>query len=117
MTTGSASFERSSARKTFPDALLNSEMPSATWLLVGGLFPAAMIMLCGTSNVVGATADAGSGGAPYAPFGGRLEAETATGVRASITGAVSRGFLDFAARADAGALTAVRISAFSTLYR
>src|ERR1700730_9415460 len=95
-------------------------MPSATWLLVGGLFPAAMIMLCGISNVVGATADAGSAGAPYAILvrsdaacGGRLEAEAATGDRSSIAGAVSRGFLDFAARADAGALTAVRISAFS----
>jgi hypothetical protein len=124
MTTGSASFEGSSARKTLPEALLNSEMPSATWLLVGSLFPAAMIMLCGTSNVVGATAGAVRAGGPYATlvrseaaFGSRLEAEAATGDRSSIAGAVSRGFLDFEARTDAGALTAVSFSAFSTLYR
>src|SRR6266699_120251 len=121
MTTGSASFEGSSARKIFPEALLNSEMPSATWLLVGSLFPVAMIMLCGTSNVVGATAGAGRTYTTLvrseAAFGGRLEAEAATGDRSSIAGAVSRGRLGFAARVDAGALTAVSISAFSTLYR
>src|ERR1700731_439281 len=103
MTTGRPSFERPSARKTFPEALLNSEMPSATWLLVGGLFPAAMTMLCGTSNAVDAAAGAARAAESCtilirseAAFGGRLEAEAATGDRTSIAGAVSRGFLDFA---------------------
>src|SRR5260370_12850273 len=96
----------------------------APGLLFGGWFPAAMIMLCGTSNVVDAAAGAARAAESCtilirseAAFGGRLEAEAATGVRASIADPVSRGFLGFEARADAGALTAVSISAFSTLYR
>src|SRR5712692_4445558 len=124
MTTGSASLAGSSARKTDPEALLNSEIASATWLLVGCLFPAAMTMLCGTSNGVLSTTGAGRAGGPFttlvrseAAFGGRLESEVATGDRSSTTASVSCCFVEREDREDAGALDAVRITAFSALYR
>src|SRR6266849_8241628 len=124
ITTGSASFEGSSARKTVPEALLNSEIPSATWLLVGCLFLAAMTMLCGTSKVVLAVAGADRAGGPFttlvrseAAFGGRLESEVAIGDRSSITASVSCCFVEREDREDAGAFAAVRPPPFSTLYR
>src|SRR5229473_2642643 len=122
MTTGSASFEGSSARKTFPEALLNSEMASATWPLVGCLFPAAMTILGGTSKVVLAEAGAGRAGGPItslvrsvAVFGGRLESELAAGDRSSITASISCCFVEREDRMDAGTFDAIRIPAFSTL--
>ena len=129
ITTGCVSFDGRSVRNTLPEALLNSEIASATWLFVGGLFPAAMMMLSGTSNGVAASAGAAGAGrsafAAFAPpeavrseaiFGGR-SAEAAAVDRSSIADAVSRGFVELEARMGAGAFTAVRISAFATLYR
>src|SRR5712692_1879602 len=124
MTTGSASFERSSARKTFPEALLNSETPSTTWLLVGCLFPAEMIMLCGTSNGVLATAGAARAGGPFATparseaaFGGLFDSEVATEDRSSVTTSEYCCFADREDREDTGGLAAVSTPPFSTLYR
>ena len=78
MITGSTSFVGSLVRKTLPEALLNSEMPSVTWLIVGFLFSGVMMMLCGTSKGAAATAGAGKAGEPgttfvrsEAVFGGR----------------------------------------------
>src|SRR5207302_6772209 len=42
----------SSERKISPEALVKSEIASATWLLVGCLLPAAMALLCGISRVL-----------------------------------------------------------------
>ena len=117
-------------RKMLPEALLNSEIASATWLFVGGLLPAAIIMLSGTSNGVAAAAGATVvGGSAFttfvrseavrseAIFGGRSAEEAAAAVRSSFADAVSRGFVELEARAGVGVLAAVRISALSTLYR
>src|SRR5713226_324596 len=124
MTTGSVSFEGSSERKTSPDALVKSEIASATWLVVGCLLPAAMALLCGISRVLPSTTGAGSEAAGFTTFvrsetvfGGRLELEAAIGDRSSTSVAVSLVFFEFAARGAAGARTAVSVSAFSTLYR
>src|SRR5260370_35663468 len=124
VTPGSARFEGSSARKTFPEALLNSEIASATWPLVGCLFPAAMTILGGTSKVVLAEAGAGRAGGSFttlfrseAVFGGRLESEVAVGDRSSITASVSCCFVEREDREYAGTFDAIRIPAFSTMYR
>src|SRR5437879_621792 len=84
-----------------------------------------MMMLSGTSNRVAATTDsAGGGGSALtafvrseAIFGGRSAAEATAVARSSISDAASRGFAEFGARVGAGAFAAVRISAFSILYR
>src|SRR6266851_2735693 len=125
MTTGSANFEGSSERKISPEALVKSEIASATWLLVGGLLPAAMALLCGGSKVLLSAAGAGSAAAGLLTtfvrsetvFGGRFALEATTGDCSSTSVAVSLVFFEFAARGAAGARTAVSISAFSTLYR
>src|SRR5437762_2005031 len=80
-----------------PEALLNSEIASATWLFVGGLLPAAIIMLSGTSNGVAAAAGAaGAVGSAFttfvrseavrseAIFGGRSTEEAAAAVRSYV---------------------------------
>ena len=115
-------------RKMLPEALLNSEIASATWLFVGGLLPAAIIMLSGTSNGVAAAAGATVvGGSAFttfvrseavrseAIFGGRSAKEAAAAVRSSVADAVSRGFVELEARAGVGVFAAVRIFMLSTL--
>ena len=120
-------------RKMLPEALLNSAIASATWLFVGGLLPAAIIMLSGTSNGVAAAAGAaGAGRSAFTTFvrseavrseavrsegifGGRSAEEAAAGVRSSVADAVSRGFVELEARAGVGVFAAVRISVLSTL--
>ena len=111
-------------RRMLPEALLNSEIATATWLFVGGLFAAAIMMLSGTSNGVAATGGAGSDGCSFttfvrseAIFGGRSAAEAAAVDRSSITCVASCGFAEFGALTGAGLFAAVKISAFSTLYR
>src|SRR5260370_16560303 len=101
MTTGSASFEGPSERKTVPAALLNSEIPSATWLVVGRLFPAPITILCGTSKVLLSTTGAGTAAGPFTTlvrsetaFGGRFELEVATGDCSSTATSASSGFSD-----------------------
>src|SRR5260370_40259756 len=124
MTTGSANFEGSFERKTSPEALVKSEIASATWLLVGGLLPAAMALLCRISKVLLSAVGAGSAAAGLfttsvrseTVFGGRFGLEAATGDCSSTSVAVLRVFFEFAARGAAGARTAVSISGFSTLY-
>src|SRR5229473_1621370 len=113
MITGVANFEGSSVRKIVPEALLNSEIPSATWLVVGCLFPATMTILCGTSNGVLSTTGAGRAGGPFttlvrseAAFGGRFESEVATGDCSSFTASVSCCFVEREDRDVAGALDA-----------
>src|SRR2546421_3404915 len=99
-------------------------MPSATGLIVGFLFSAVMTMLCGPPNEAAATAVAGRVAEPCttlvrseAVFAGRWEADPATGDRSSSAGAASCCFAACEAPEDAGALTVVRVSAYSTLYR
>src|SRR5260370_16547285 len=99
-------------------------MASTPWLLVGCLLPAAMTMLFLASKVAltapGADGVGGSFSALVrsdAVFGGRLEAEAATGDRSSTNVAVSCGFFEFETRGGAGTRTAPRIFAFSSPYR
>src|SRR5260370_37929756 len=104
MTTGSASLEGSSERKTSPEALVKSEIASATWLLVGGLLAAAMTILPGISKVLLSTTGAGSVAGPFTTFvrsetvfGGRFELEAPTGDCSSTSVAVSLVFFEFSA--------------------
>src|SRR5260370_18161345 len=124
VTTGRAKFEGTSERKISPEALVKSEIASATWLLVGGLLPAAMALLCGISKALLSTAVTGSAAAGLLTtfvrsetvFGGRVALEANTGDCSSTSVAVSLVFFELAARGAAGGRTAVSISAFSTLY-
>src|SRR5437899_3242414 len=104
MTTGSANFEGSSERKISPEALVKSEIASATWLLVGGLFPAAMTALVGISKVsLSTTAAGGAAAGPFTTFvcsetafGGRFESEAPTGALSSTIVAASLVFFEIA---------------------
>src|SRR5258707_15271885 len=110
MTTGSANFEGSFERKTSPEALVKSEIASATWLLVGGLLPAATALLCGISKVLLSTAVTGSAAAGLLTtfvrsetvFGGRVALEAATGDCSSTSVAVSLVSFELPAPAAAG---------------
>jgi hypothetical protein len=124
MTTGIASFEGSSVRKTLPEALLSSEIPSATWLVVGCLFPVAIMMLCGRSKVVLSTLAAVCAARAFttlvrsaAIFGGRLESELTTGDRSSVTTRLSRCLTECEDGAVAGILAVAIAPPFPTLYR
>src|SRR2546429_9293424 len=96
----------------FPGGPVLIDWPRASQLLAGGLFPAAIIMLSGTSKDVAAAAGAaGAGRSAFtifvrseavrseAIFGGRSTEEAAAAVRSSVAHAVSPGFLELEARA------------------
>src|SRR5689334_11666130 len=98
-----------------PEALLSSEIASATWLFVGGLLPAAIIMLSGTSNGVAVAAGAAAPGRlefttfvrseavrSEAIFGGRSAEEAAAVVCSGAADEVSRGFVGLEAPVGVG---------------
>src|SRR6266478_9517538 len=109
ITTGSTSFKESSARKTSPEPLVKSAMASATWLLVGCLVPAAMIMLFLASNGAPSTLGAGDGvGESFSTlaradvvFRARSELE-GVGDRSSTNVAVPSVLFEFAVRGATG---------------